>query len=169
MLAGAARQPLTMGIALLAVLLTATLSIVSATTRRPASHAGEPVGGEGPGALLRGGTRWVVCVEALFLGGLLLFAWIQSHNPAVDPDSERFMDYALLRACLRSRGLPVMDPWFAGRDLAYYHFGYAMVAFLVRAAGADPAHFFITAVALQHALLWIGAFGVGLALTGRAG
>jgi uncharacterized membrane protein len=112
--------------------------------------------------------RSVLLVEALFVSGLLLFTWIERHNPAVDPDSERFMDYAILRAGLRSPGLPMTDPWLAGVDLSYYHFGYAVVGFLVRCGGADPARFFTAAVALQHALLWIGAFGIGFALCGRA-
>ena len=168
LLAAAARRPLTTGIAGLAVLLAAMLSGAVAVAVRRTSGTRRPGDGEGLADFLRSGAKWIVCVEVLFLGGLLLFSWIQWHNPAVDPDSERFMDYALLRGCLRSPGLPIPDPWFAGRDVAYYHFGYAMVAFLVRAAGAEPAHFFITAVALQHALLWAGAFGIGLALTRRA-
>jgi len=167
-LAAGARRPLSTGMAVSAVLLAATLSSAVAFIVRRASAASGLGGGEDLGDFLRSGAKWIVCVEVLFLGGLLLFSWIQWHNPAVDPDSERFMDYAFLRGCLLSRGLPIPDPWFAGRDLAYYHFGYAMVAFLVRAAGAEPAHFFITAVALQHALLWTGAFGAGLALTRRA-
>src|SRR5262245_44550815 len=110
----------------------------------------------------------VACVEALFLSGCLLFGALQARNPAVDPDSERFMDYAFLRATLRAPSLPVPDPWFAGEPASYYHFGYALVAFLVRAGGADPARFFTTAVALPHALLWIASFGAALALARRA-
>ena len=122
---------------------------------------------DGPLSLPRRKPGLVACIEALFLAGCLLFGALQARNPAVDPDSERFMDYAFLRASLRSPGLPIMDPWFAGREAAYYHFGYALVAFLVRAGGADPARFFTAAVALPYALLWIGCFGVGVALTGR--
>ena len=111
--------------------------------------------------------RPILLVEILFLSGLLLFSWIERHNPAVDPDSERFMDYAILLAGLRSPGLSMTDPWLAGAGLSYYHFGYAVTAFLVRCGGADPARFFTTAVALHHALLWIGAFGIGLAVSRR--
>ena len=110
----------------------------------------------------------IVWTEALFLLGMVLFVFLEERNPAVDPDSERFMDYAFLRACLRSPGLPLMDPWFAGEQVAYYHFGYALVAFLVRACGADPARLLSAAVALPYALLWVGTFAIGTALTGRA-
>ncbi|HYS06195.1 MAG TPA: DUF2298 domain-containing protein [Candidatus Dormibacteraeota bacterium] len=111
---------------------------------------------------------FIACTEALFLLGMLLFVLLEERNPAVDPDSERFMDYAFLRACLRSPGLPLMDPWFAGGQAAYYHFGYALVAFLVRACGADPARMLGSAIALPYALLWTGAFAIGVTLTGRA-
>ncbi len=168
MLAGAAGQPLTTGIAILSIALTLCLTAGAAFGLRPASPAMAIDSSDRFGDFLRRGIRWIIRVEVLFVSGLLVFSWLERHNPAVDPDSERFMDYALLRACLRSGGLPVMDPWFAGKELSYYHFGYAMVAFLVRAAGAEPARFFVTAVSLQHALLWSAVFGAGLALTGRA-
>jgi uncharacterized membrane protein len=105
--------------------------------------------------------------EGLFLLGVVLFAWIQSHNPSVDPDSERFMDYAFLRSYLRTPGLPAPDPWFAGAPMNYYSFTYAVAAFLVRAAGGGPAAMFTAIVAILSALIWSTAFGIGLALTGR--
>jgi uncharacterized membrane protein len=165
--AGAAGRALTTPMALAAVLAAGGICWTLAALCRPAGAAAASSPDDRLGAFLLRRIRWIVCVEVLFLLGLALFAWIEGHNPAVDPDSERFMDYAMLRASLRSPGLPVADPWFAGADLAYYHFGYAVAAFLVRCGGADPARFFTALVALQHALLWIGAFGIGLALTGR--
>ena len=168
MMAGAAGQVLTTTMALLAVLAAGVVCWTLAVLWRPARGAARASRDLGPGAFLPGRARLIACVEILFLSGLLLFAWIERRNPAVDPDSERFMDYAMLGAGLRSPGLPVADPWLAGHDLAYYHFGYSVAAFLVRCGGAESARFFTTIVALQHALLFIGVFGIGLALTGRA-
>jgi uncharacterized membrane protein len=111
--------------------------------------------------------KLIACTELLLIAGLLLCVFLEKRNPAVDPDSERFMDYAFLRGCLRSTGLPLVDPWMAGKPAAYYHFGYALVAFLMRAGGAEPATFLSTAIALPYALLWVGVFGLGVALTGR--
>lgn len=168
MATGAIGHPLSQPLALGAILVVgAACAMIGLWCRQRSGSAPEGM------ALPRGDSqpplwRLVLLVEILFVSGLLLFAWIERRNPAVDPDSERFMDYAILRAGLRSPGLPIADPWLAGVDLSYYHFGYAVVAFLVRCGGADPARFFTTAVALQHALVWIGAFGIGLALCGRA-
>ncbi len=130
--------------------------------------AGSRAVDEGIIPFLRRKARIIAALEIIVLAGLLLFSWILRRNPAIDPDSERFMDYAFLKAYLRSPGLPVADPWFAGRPMNYYHFGYAVAAFVVRACGSDPARLFTTVLALLYALVWAGAFGIGLALTGRA-
>ena len=108
-----------------------------------------------------------IWTEALFLGGVIAFSWILAHNPAVDPDSERFMDYALLQSHLRTTDLPVADPWLSGRPINYYGFGYAMAAFIVRATGSDASSSFIAILALIHALLLVMSFGLGLAVTGK--
>ena len=167
MMAGAIRRPLTQTLALGAVLAVGGACTAIAAWSRRSGWASPAATDRGEADPRSAPWRPMVWVEVLFVSGLALFTWIEGHNPAVDPDSERFMDYAILRASLRSPGLPVADPWLAGTDLSYYHFGYAVVAFLVRCAGADAARFFTAAVALQHALLWIGAFGIGLALSGR--
>jgi uncharacterized membrane protein len=168
MVAGALGRPLTQTVSLGAILAVGgACSAIAAWWLRPGAltPASTDRGGANPRS-----TPWrsMLWVEVLFVSGLIVFTWIEGRNPAVDPDSERFMDYAILRADLRSPGLPLTDPWFAGADLSYYHFGYAVAAFLVRCAGADVARFFTAAVAVQHALLWVGAFGIGLALSGRA-
>jgi len=166
MLAWVSGSPLNLPLALVTIVLVGLICWLPAVLhgRRPADDGG--AGDDRPLSFLRRRKGIVACVEGLFLAGCLLFGALQARNPAVDPDSERFMDYAFVKASLRSPGLPVMDPWFAGREAAYYHFGYALVAFLIRACGSEPARFFTTAVALPYALLWIGSFGIGLALTG---
>jgi uncharacterized membrane protein len=167
MAAGAMGRPLTRTLALGAVLAVGGASAAIAAWWRSSGEASEGETAQGGAGSRPAPWRSMLWVEVLFVSGLVLFTWIEGHNPAVDPDSERFMDYAILRADLRGPGLPLTDPWFAGADLSYYHFGYAMTAFLVRCAGADASRFFTAAVALQHALLWIAAFGIGLALSGR--
>ncbi|HKN47048.1 MAG TPA: DUF2298 domain-containing protein, partial [Candidatus Polarisedimenticolia bacterium] len=122
---------------------------------------------EGLAAFVRRNGRVILFTESLFAAGLLLFAWIERRNPAVDPDSERFMDYAFLNATLRSPGLPVADPWFSGQPIDYYHFGYAIAAFLVRATGVSAARLLTVEIAIMYALVWACAFGLGLALTDR--
>ena len=157
-------QPLALGSALALGVVCWAIALWCRRRRGPRSRGTDP-SAPGPRTMP---WRPILVVEILFVSGLLLFVWIGRHNPAVDPDSERFMDYAILQAALRSPGPPVADPWLAGTDLAYYHFGYAVAAFVVRCGGGDPARAFTTAVALQHALVWVGAFGIGLALCRRA-
>jgi uncharacterized membrane protein len=171
LLAGAAGVPLGPGIALSAVALLAALSWGAARLMRPARAFG--AGSPGPpsvGPETQERTRlpaWA-WIEGITLCGAFLFQWILSHNPAVDPDSERFMDYAFLQATLRAPGLPVADPWFAGEPLNYYGFVYVVAAFVTRAAGLASGDCFLPVIALLHALTWAGAFGLGLAITGRA-
>jgi uncharacterized membrane protein len=137
--------------------------VVSERPRGPGEGAGEKLL-----EFVRRRGRIIACVEGLALVGTFVFLRIQSYNPAVDPDSERFMDYAFLKAYLRSPGLPVDDPWYAGEPMNYYHFGYAVAAFLVRASGTEASDAFIVCIAILYGLLWTGSFGVGLALTGRS-
>jgi uncharacterized membrane protein len=158
-------RPLDGGLAFAALLLVAILAVGARATLLGAR--GDLEGKESLAAFLRTSSTTVASVEALTLGGILLFGWIGSHHGAVDPRSERFMDYALLNASLRARHLPVADPWFAGEPLHYYHFGYAAAAFLVRAALSRPEHSLVAVIAVFQALLWAGAFGAGLGLARR--
>ncbi len=143
------------------------LAVLAWSARRLVARGAGLEGKERVAQFVKGSAPTLLAIEGVVLAGLLIVSWLLRRNPAIDPDSERFMDYAFLKATLRSPGLPVADPWFAGESIHYYHFAYAMAAFLVRAAGADPSRFFITALALMHVLVWAGALGLGLALTGR--
>src|SRR5207249_4986247 len=98
-------HPLTTPVALGSLLLVAFVARIPALARRrrrgPDTGAGDPPAPD-PSRCPRG---LKVSIEGLFLLGMLLFVFLARRNPAVDPDSERFMDYAFLRACLRSQGL----------------------------------------------------------------
>jgi uncharacterized membrane protein len=162
-----AGRPLSTGGARAAIVAVLVLSVagralIGALARRSGAGGDEPLMAF---ARRRAGT--VALVETLFVVATLVLGWLLDFNPAIDPDSERFMDYALLRSTLRGSGLPAADPWFGGAPLNYYHFGYAVIAFLVRAAGRSPERLFVPALALVHALAWCSAFGAGLALYGR--
>jgi uncharacterized membrane protein len=165
LLVEATGTPLNGRLALAGIGVVATLSVAARLLLLRARSTVE--GRESIAAFLRDSSMTVATVEALTLAGFLLFAWIAGHHPSVDPGSERFMDYAFLKASLRTVHLPVADPWFAGEPLHYYHFGYAVAAFLVRAALSRPERALIAVIAAFHVLVWIGAFGAGLALTGR--
>ena len=96
--------------------------------------------------------------------------WLTAHNPSVDPDSERFMDLAMLRAYADDAAVPSEDPWYAGHPIAYYDGGYYLGAWLARASGADISYLFNLLVAGVYASLAAGVYGVVAGLAGwRAG
>jgi YYY domain-containing protein len=125
---------------------------------------------------LRGGTlreTWLafrargnLAVEALLLALLAFFLWGLTFNPAVDPDSERFMDYALLEAVTTDPGFPPQDPWFAGEPIHYYYFGYYGVGYVLALTGTGTLEGFVPAIALAYALLGLLVFAFGRALLG---
>ena len=167
LVADLAGVPLNVPVALGAPLALLALGLlVRSLVARRSPRVGPGVG-PAPGGRSRELLRSVAWVEGLGLSGAILFGWIVAHNPAIDPDSERFMDYAFLNAALKSPGLPVEDPWYAGEPINYYSFGYLAVAWMARGAGLEAERTFVPSIALVHSLVWMGAFGAGLALSGR--
>ena len=112
-------RPLSMPLALGTLVMVGLACWTPALLGRLKPAPARTVGEDAPLSFVRRNRGLVAGVEALFLSGCLLFGALQARNPEVDPDSERFMDYAFLRAALRSPGLPIRDPWFAGEQTTY--------------------------------------------------
>jgi YYY domain-containing protein len=109
--------------------------------------------------------REALAAEGVFLAAAGLFLAARSLNPAIFW-GEKPMDFAILNAITRSRTMPPVDPWFAGRTLNYYYFGHALVAFFAEAAGVTPAFAFNLAIGTVAGLLALAAFLVGRQLGG---
>jgi YYY domain-containing protein len=107
--------------------------------------------------------------EVVFVVLLIACSWIFHFNPAIDPDSERFMDFAMLEAVASSEGFVVGDPWFAGEPLQYYYFGYYWVGFIHSLAVVEPLTGFVPITALLYALFGGLLFSLGTAVRGRSG
>jgi uncharacterized membrane protein len=91
--------------------------------------------------LLRGGPTLTALVknhykvfigeEALFLCGLIVWSFIRGLQPDIY-GLEKFMDYGLVNAILRTGSMPPQDMWFAGETINYYYFGHFVCALLTR-------------------------------------
>ncbi len=75
------------------------------------------------------------------------------------------MDMAFVNSINRADWFPPSDPWLSGSSINYYYFGHYIVAWLVRATGADPATGYNSAVAIFFALSATGVFSVTVSLT----
>ncbi|MCX6349717.1 MAG: DUF2298 domain-containing protein [Candidatus Aureabacteria bacterium] len=118
-------------------------------------------------AYIRENKRLLLGLEAFFFVAFLLFLWIVSLNPDINPDSERFMDYALLNGIDRTDYFPPPDPWLSGKTMNYYYYGYIMMAALHKLAAISLPLFFNLALALVYALFTLTCFGMGLNLSGK--
>jgi len=118
-------------------------------------------------SFLQENRRLLLGLELFFFAAFLVFLLIVSLNPDINPDSERFMDYALLNGIDRTDYFPPTDPWLSGRTMNYYYYGYIMMAALHKLAAIPLPLFFNLALALVYALFTLTCFGMGLNLTGK--
>lgn len=94
--------------------------------------------------------RFLLISELLFLGTLLFWAWVRTHNPLI-LNTEKPMEFAFLNSALISPNYPPRDPWLSGFSISYYYFGYVLMSILIRLS-AVPA-----AVGFNLSIAWIVA------------
>jgi len=119
-------------------------------------------------AFLREKKGLLMAIEALFLVFFILFLLFVSLNPNIDPDSERFMDYALLNGIEKTAYFPPLDPWMSGKTMNYYYYGFIVVSALGKLVPfiTLPVYFNL-AIAWLYAVLVSACFGIGYNLTGK--
>ncbi len=66
-------------------------------------------------AFLQEKKNLLLTIEGIFLLFFLLFLLFVALNPNIDPDSERFMDYALLNGIEKTAYFPPSTPGWRGR------------------------------------------------------
>ena len=108
---------------------------------------------------IRTNWRFILLVEALFLGVFLVWAYIVSEVPAIN-HTEKPMDFAFLTSILQSRFFPPDDPWLAGHSISYYYFGHLIMTLPMKLAGIPSNVGYNLALATLPALVSIGALGL---------
>jgi YYY domain-containing protein len=113
-------------------------------------------------AFLRSNRRLIVISEVVFALALILWALLRAYaaGKIMSTGGEKFMEFAFLNAILNSNTFPPLDPWLSGFAIAYYYFGYVMMALITRLSGVAPGVGFELYDALLFALTLLGSFGV---------
>ena len=118
-------------------------------------------------AFLKKEFKLLLLIELIFLVALIVLLLIVALNPNIDPETERFMDYALLNSIDQTDYFPPLDPWFAGKIMNYYYYGFIFVSTLHKLIPIPLTTFFNMALALIYALFILACFGIGYNLTGK--
>ena len=147
------------GGAWLAVLLLAVISVaVGWPILRAWRDTGEaPVSG-----------RYVLVVETIFLVAFAFWALVRAYDPAAN-HTEKPMDLMFINSIAASPAYPPQDAWLSGHPIAYYYFGYWLLATLGKLAGQPPEITYNLGQAAWYGLLLSGAFAVGYNLVQAAG
>jgi len=137
------------------------------TRTRKAARAARTAAGLPPlVAWLKAHVPIIAVEEAIFLGGILVWAFFKAHNPEIVA-TEKPMELAFLNGILRSDYFPPLDPWLSGFSISYYYMGYLMMALLTRLSGSAPTVAFNLMSVVTFALTLTGAFSIVYNLAAR--
>ncbi|NMB53425.1 MAG: hypothetical protein GYA15_01880 [Leptolinea sp.] len=106
--------------------------------------------------------QWlVVVVDVGFILFFAFFALVRAAYPDII-GTEKPMELAFINSILRSGSFPAADPWLSGYAISYYHFGYIMVAGIIKLTGTISGVGFNLAVALWFSMAAAGVFSLVL-------
>lgn len=110
-------------------------------------------------AWLEAHSTYMLGVEVLLLVAFLSFVWLRSFNGSI-LGTEQPMDLMFLNAATQAEHFPPKDPWLSGHTVAYYYFGYLIVAMVGQLAGVATEIGYNLGLAMTAALALTGAFGL---------
>jgi len=113
---------------------------------------------------------FILLTEVLFLAAFALWALLRAFaaDKIMNAGGEKFMEMAFLNGILNSSTFPPLDPWLSGFGIAYYYFGYVMMAVVTRLSGVPSGVGFDLYDALLFALTVVGSFGIVFNLVSAA-
>lgn len=118
-------------------------------------------------AWLREHLPLIIFTEVLFLGAMIIWAFVQAHNPEIT-STEKPMEMAFINGVRNSATFPPKDPWMAGYAISYYYFGYVITASLADLSGVTTGIAFKLVNPLLFAMTLTGILGITYNLV-RAG
>ncbi len=105
-------------------------------------------------ASVRARWKFFLAGEALFLAFFVVWTLYRAYDPAIG-GTEKPMDFMMMNASYRAESAPPEDAWLSGNPVAYYYFGYWMMAGVAKLA-AVPTH-----IGFNLALSLIAAMSAG--------
>lgn len=103
--------------------------------------------------------RYVIAVELMLLVTFMVAVWLR-HLVGQIQGTEQPMDLMFINAATVAERFPPQDPWLAGYDVAYYYFGYLIVAMIGKMAGVPTEVAYNLGLGMIASLTFVGAFGL---------
>lgn len=110
-------------------------------------------------AWVRDRWQYVVAVEVAFFAVFIVAVWLRSLVGQIS-GTEQPMDLMFLNASTRAEHFPPKDPWLSGSTVAYYYFGYLIVAMTGMLAGVPTEFGYNIGLGMIAALSMLGGFGI---------
>jgi len=98
-------------------------------------------------------------IEVAFLFAFMMAVWLRSFVGTIE-FTEQPMDLMFVNAAYQADTFPPGDPWLSGHTVAYYYFGYLMVAMVGKLAAVPGEVAYNLGFAMTAALALIGGFGI---------
>jgi YYY domain-containing protein len=103
--------------------------------------------------------RYILAVECCFFAVFAVAVWLRSFVGTID-FTEQPMDLMYVNAASAADHFPPKDPWLSGYDVAYYYFGYLLVAMTGKLSGEPPEVAYNLGFAATATMALVGCAGV---------
>jgi len=121
------------------------------------------------------GNSWLI-QESAFVLAFSAFTIVRLYNPHIhDPVGDGYngggeagMDYGFLASIVRGETFPPQNMWMAGQPIGYtFYYGHLMMGVLTKTLGLVPSITYNLSIITLFAMIFSGAFGIALALSGN--